>query len=110
MQPGCKVTVHNWSKCLSQPYSHFRGKIYWEDLLLEQECRLNKMFDYILCKENERAGLRGRTRNCPDKARISKNPNRLQSNESVFFPGKFLVFDIKLPYLLFQIFVPIQVS
>lgn len=81
MQPGCKLTSCNLNSVLSLPYSHFRGKSHWEDLLLEPGRRLNKKFDYILNKGNGRAGLRGRTRNYPDKARISKNPNHLQSNE-----------------------------
>jgi hypothetical protein len=108
MQPGCKVIIYNLNKRLLQPYLHFRGKSCRGGLLLEQECRLNKKFDCNLCKENERGGLRGRTRNCPDKARILMSRSHLQWNESAYFPEMFLVFDIKLPYLLFQIFVPIR--
>lgn len=50
MQPGCKVIFCNLNKFLLLPYLRFREKSYWGGLLLEQECRSNKMFGYILCK------------------------------------------------------------
>jgi hypothetical protein len=58
MQSGCKVIFCNLNKRLLLPYLRFTGKSYWENLLLEQECRLNKKFDYKLRKENEHVGLR----------------------------------------------------